>query len=121
MFAASAGYAQTAFGDAAAGKAAFAACASCHQVGASARNAFGPQLNGLMGRRAGAVADYNYSVGMRQSQVIWSEQTLTAFIKRPDQVVPGNKMRFSGWGYDEKKLANLFAYLRTFPPNPVAN
>ncbi|MEJ8853120.1 c-type cytochrome [Variovorax robiniae] len=121
MLAAAIGYAQGVVGDVAAGKAAFAACASCHQVGASARNAFGPQLNGLIGRRAGGAADYNYSLAMRQSQVIWSEQTLAAFIKRPDLVVPGNKMRFSGWGYDEKKLANLFAYLRTFPPNPAAN
>ena len=37
------------------GRAAFAKCASCHQVGPSARSGFGPHLNGIFGRRAGVV------------------------------------------------------------------
>ncbi|MEJ8859572.1 c-type cytochrome [Variovorax robiniae] len=109
------GLAQAVSGDVAAGKVAFGACGACHQVGASARNAFGPQLNGIVGRRAGIEPDYRYSDATRKSQVIWSEPALAAFIKRPDPVVPGTKMRFSGWGYDDKKLADLVAYLRTFP------
>lgn len=109
-------HAQAVGGDSAAGKVAFAACAGCHQVGPSARNAFGPQLNGILGRRAGDQPGYSYSDAMRKSQVIWSEPSLAAFIKRPEQVVPGTRMRFSGWGYDERRLADLFAYLRTFPP-----
>jgi cytochrome c len=110
------GHAQTRAGEVAAGKLAFAPCGACHQVGASARNGFGPQLNGIVGRRAGDEPDYRYSDAMRRAQVIWSEQSLAAFIKRPDEVVPGTKMRFSGWSYDDKRLADLVAYLRTFPP-----
>jgi len=102
-------------GDVAAGKAAFAACASCHQVGPSARNTFGPQLNGIIGRRAGTDPDFKYSPALRNSQFIWSEKMLAAFIVSPDKVVPGNRMRFLGLGYDEKKLADLLAYLRTLP------
>ncbi|WP_093165565.1 cytochrome c family protein [Variovorax sp. YR216] len=103
-------------GDVTAGKAAFAACASCHQVGPAARHGFGPQLNGLLSRRAGTEPGFRYSPAMRRSEIIWSEKTLAAYIRRPDDVVPGTSMRFNGWLYGEQKLADLFAYLRTFPP-----
>ncbi|MEJ8812784.1 c-type cytochrome [Variovorax ureilyticus] len=103
-------------GDVTAGRAAFAACASCHQVGPAARHGFGPRLNGILGRRAGTEPGFAYSPAMRKSGVVWSEQTLAAYIRRPDDVVPGTIMRFSGWSYGDQKLADLFAYLRTFPP-----
>ena len=99
-------------GDAAAGKRAFMRCASCHQVGPSARGAFGPQLNGIVGRKAGSTTDFSYSPAMKQSGIVWTEQKLAAFLKSPKQVVPDNQMRFWGIG-DEQQIANLLAYLRT--------
>ena len=42
----------------AAGRAAFKRCANCHQVGPTARSNFGPQLNGIVGRRAGSAPDF---------------------------------------------------------------
>ncbi len=100
-------------GDVVAGKAVFARCASCHQLGASARSTFGPQLNGIIGRPAAASADYQYSPAMKTAGIVWSEKTLAAFIKAPGDVVPGTKMRFFGIG-NEQKIADLLAYLRTF-------
>ena len=101
-------------GDINAGKAVFNLCASCHQVGSSARAGFGPQLNGIIGRPAASTTDYNYSPAMKRSGIVWSEKTLSAFLKSPSDTVPGTKMRFWGIG-DEKKIADLLAYLRTFP------
>ena len=99
-------------GDVAAGKAAFRKCASCHQVGPSARGGFGPQLNGVIGRRAAATTDYTYSDAMRRSGIVWNEQTLGAFLRGPGDVVPGTRMRF--WGIsDAQQIADLLAYLRT--------
>jgi cytochrome c len=100
-------------GDAEAGQLVFKRCAACHQVGPAARGGFGPQLNNLFGRRAGSAADYNYSAAMKASGIVWSEQTLSAFIRDPDELVPGNKMRFWGMGND-KQIADLLAYLKTF-------
>lgn len=100
-------------GDIQAGKAAFAKCASCHQVGPSARSAFGPQLNGIIGRKAGASADFQYSAAMKNANFVWTEEKLRAFIKAPGDVVPGNRMRFFGIG-NAQQLDNLLAYLRTF-------
>lgn len=91
----------------------FKPCASCHQVGPNAHGGFGPQLNGLFGRRAGNTADFKYSDAMTRSGIVWDERTLAAFLRDPDKTVPGTKMRF--WGIrDEKEMAALLAYLRTF-------
>jgi cytochrome c len=91
----------------------FKPCASCHQIGPSARGGFAPQLNGLFGRRAGTTADFAYSDAMKASGIVWDERTLSAFLRDPDKTVPGTKMRF--WGvHDDRDLAALLAYLRSF-------
>ncbi|WP_029045330.1 cytochrome c family protein [Cupriavidus sp. amp6] len=97
-----------------AGKALFATrCASCHYVGRNARGAFGPQLNGIFGRQAGTTTDFQYSEAMRASRVVWSHDTLSAFLRAPAKVVPGTKMRFWGLGND-KQIEDLLGYLQTF-------
>lgn len=91
----------------------FHTCASCHQIGPSARGGFGPQLNGLFGRRAGSTPDYAYSDAMRRAGIVWNEATLRAYLRDPDKVVPGTRMRF--WGIsDERDLAALLAYLKGY-------
>lgn len=98
-------------GDPAAGRKLFASCANCHAVGPGARSAFGPHLNGLVGRQAGRLPGYSYSAGMKASRLVWTQATLTAFLREPSAVVPGTKMRYWGVGIDEKKVADLLAYL----------
>ncbi|CAN5315963.1 hypothetical protein BH11PSE9_BH11PSE9_27610 [soil metagenome] len=95
-----------------AGRAAFAKCASCHQVGPSARGGCGPQLNQIVGRTAGSTADFVYSPAMKKSGIVWTDQTLAAFLKAPGDVVPGNKMRFYGIG-DAQQVSDLLAYLHS--------
>jgi cytochrome c len=99
--------------DAATGERIFRQCASCHQVGANAHGGFGPQLNGLFGRRAGSTPDYAYSKAMKDSGIVWNEQTLAAFLRDPGKTVPGTKMRFWGIG-DANQILALQAYLRTY-------
>lgn len=98
-------------GDPAAGRKLFAACANCHAVGPNARHGFGPQLNGLVGRRAGSQPGYAYSSAMQASGLVWTQATLTAFLRDPNAVVPGTKMRYWGLGIDEQKVAGLLAWL----------
>lgn len=109
-------------GDIAAGKATFiAACASCHQLGPSARGGFGPQLNGIVGRPAGSTPDYSYSAAMKNSGIVWSATSLAAFIRDPERSVPGTKMRFFSIGYNDQKMANLLAYLASLPASPPSS
>jgi len=104
--------------DAAAGEKAFAVCKACHQVGDSAKNAVGPVLNGLIGRKAGSVDGYNYSEANKNSGITWDEATFTEYIKDPKAKIPGTKMAFAGIK-DEQKIKDLIAYLHTYDKAPV--
>jgi cytochrome c len=102
-------------GNPVAGKLLFQRCASCHAVGPYASGGYGPQLNGIVGRRAASTKDYKYSEAMKKSGLTWDEKTLTAYLRAPHDVVPGTSMRF--WGIkDEQQLADVMAYLKTFKP-----
>jgi cytochrome c len=91
----------------------FKRCASCHAVGPYASAGYGPQLNGIVGRRAASTKDYKYSEAMKKSGLTWDEKTLAAYLRAPHDVVPGTTMRF--WGIkDEQQVADLLSYLKTF-------
>ncbi len=98
-------------GNPAAGRKVFAACASCHQAGPSARHAFGPQLNALAGRKAGTLPGYAYSPALKASGLVWNAATLAAYLRDPNALVPGTKMRFWGAGLGERDAADLLAWL----------
>jgi len=97
-------------GDAVAGKAVFNQCKACHQVGPEAKNGVGPVLNGIVGRKAGEGASYNYSDANKNSGLTWDEATLRAYLTDPKAKVPGTKMIFPGIKR-EKQLDDLMAYL----------
>lgn len=100
-------------GDAEAGKSVFGKCRACHQVGEGAKNAVGPNLTGVIGRKAGTVEGFNYSEAMKASGLTWDEATFKDYIADPKKKVPGNKMVFAGVA-DETDRDNLFAYLNSF-------
>ncbi len=99
--------------DAAAGEKVFAQCRACHQVGETAKNAVGPVLNGLFGRKAGTVENYNYSEANKNSGITWDEATFSEYIKDPKAKIPGTKMVFPGIK-DEQRIKDLIAYLKQF-------
>ncbi|HEY0436156.1 MAG TPA: c-type cytochrome [Phenylobacterium sp.] len=96
-------------GDARRGETLYAACAACHALDAG-QNQLGPHLKGVVGRKAAAVEDYNYSGPMRRAEVTWTPETLDAFLADPQAVVAGTKMPFSGMA-GAKDRADLIAYL----------
>jgi cytochrome c len=99
--------------DAAAGEKVFAVCKACHQIGETAKNAVGPVLNGVIGRKAGTYPGYNYSDANKNSGVTWDEATFREYIKDPKAKIPGTKMIYPGLK-DEQKTNDLLAYLTQF-------
>lgn len=99
--------------DAVAGEKVFAVCKACHQIGENAKNVVGPTLNGLMGRKAGSVPGYSYSVANKDSGITWDESTFREYIKDPKAKIPGTKMIYVGLK-DEQRTTDLIAFLKQF-------
>jgi cytochrome c len=99
--------------DAASGEKVFLQCKACHQIGESAKNAVGPKLNGLFGRKAGTVEGFSYSSANKSSGITWDEATFREYIKDPKAKIPGTKMVFPGLK-DPKQIDDIVAYLKQF-------
>ena len=99
--------------DAAAGEKVFAVCKACHQIGENAKNAVGPVLNGIIGRKSGSIAGYSYSAANENSGITWDEATFREYIKDPKAKIPGTKMIYAGLK-DEQKISDLIAFLKQY-------
>lgn len=102
----------------AAGEKIFKRCAACHQVGPDAQNRVGPVLNGVVGRTAGTLEDYNYSKAMVEAGeggLVWDEESLSAFLEDPKGLVKGTKMAFAGLKDEEDRKA-VIAYIESESP-----
>ncbi len=91
----------------------FKKCRACHQVGENAKNAVGPSLNGLFGRKAGTIEGFNYSEANKTSGVTWDDATFANYIKDPRAAMPGNKMAFAGVK-DPEDIKDLTAFLKQY-------
>ena len=82
--------------DAARGEAVFQRCYACHSVAPGENKLPGPNLRGVLGRRAGTLAGYEYSPAMVEAGaargLVWTRATLDAFLADPYDVVPGTAM-----------------------------
>jgi cytochrome c len=98
-------------GDAAKGEKVFAQCKACH-VAEAGVNRVGPSLWGVVGRKAGTVAGFNYSNANKSSGVTWSEDVLFTYLEAPQKFMPGTRMAFAGLKKPQDR-ADVIAYLKT--------
>jgi cytochrome c len=99
-------------GDPVQGKAVFARCAICHNVEKDGGNGVGPNLFGIMGRKAASVDGFNYSGPMKASGIVWNDDKLSQWVAGPAKMVPGTKMAFAGIT-SKGQIADVVAYLNT--------
>jgi cytochrome c len=94
-------------GDPVHGKTLYQGCESCHAIN---ENDVGPRHRGVVGRKAGSVADYAYSPALKNSGITWDERTLNQWLTNPSAMVPGTKMFFKI--DDAQSRADIIAYLK---------
>lgn len=99
--------------DAKAGEQTFAKCRICHQIGPGAQNSVGPDLNGVVGRKAATEPGFDYSAALKMSGLTWDQPTLAKWLRMPAALVPDTKMTFAGLTSD-RQIANVIAYLKEF-------
>jgi len=104
--------AANAAGDAKSGAEVFKRCAICHTSDKGGGDGLGPNLFGIVGRKAATHSGFAYSAPLQKSGIVWSDATLTKWVAGPARVVPGTKMSFAGIT-SKKQQADVVAYLST--------
>jgi cytochrome c2 len=102
------------------GERAFQKCYSCHSVDARETGLSGPNLAGVIGRRAASRTDFAYSPAMKKAEaggLVWSEEALDRYMADPLEMIPETTMSFPGVRDPAERRA-IIAYLRRFPPRP---
>lgn len=90
----------------------FAICTGCHSVSNDGAHSIGPNLRGVVGRRAASAPDFNFSKAIRNSGIVWSKQELDRFLSNAAARVPGNLMTFNSVGNADERRA-IIEYLET--------
>lgn len=75
-------------GDPAKGAEIFKQCQACHQAGPNAKNAFGPVLNNIVGRKAASYPGYTYSASLNKASangLVWSEDEIFEWLAGPSK------------------------------------
>jgi cytochrome c len=70
-------------------------CRRCHAVDAD-HASYGPPLENVIGRAAGSYPDYDYSIALEASGIVWTPAALRAWMEDNDGFMPGTKMRHVG-------------------------
>lgn len=100
--------------DVAAGKKIFKKCSACH-VADSEKNKVGPHLMNIVDRPAGSIESFKYSkglVGKAEEGLVWTEENITEYLKKPSKFIKGTKMSFAGLK-KEADIVNVIGYLKS--------
>ena len=95
----------------------FKKCRACHLVGEGAKDTVGPNLNGVVGRKAAASETYKlYSENMRElgaGGIVWDDANLDKYLENPKGLVPQGKMAFPGLK-EKSDRDDVIAYLKKY-------
>ena len=85
-------------------------CRACHSLKENEPHKIGPNLFNLVGSKAGIRDGYNYSDALLESEIVWTVENLDLWLEKPYEILPGNKMVFSGMRKKEDRN-DLIAFL----------
>jgi len=97
-------------GDIERGRKLYIQCRACHSLKPNETNRIGPSLYGIINQQAGSIEGYEYSEALKQSNVYWNLDNLDQWIEKPYEMIPGNKMVFSGMRKKQDRN-DLIAYI----------
>ena len=107
-----------ALGDIAHGEKVFKKCAACHSIIKGGKNAIGPALYNVVGRKVGGIEDYKYSKALTAYDRSWTFEELNGFLIKPAKWIKGTKMAYAGLR-KEKDRASVIKYLNENSDSPL--
>ena len=87
-------------------------CGACHSFNEGGRSGIGPNLWGIVGASHAHIEGFNYSAAIRGKEGPWTYEALNAWLARPNDYAPGNRMAYAGLRNTGQR-ADLIAYLQT--------
>jgi cytochrome c len=93
------------------GEAMLQKCEICHTLNEGGLAKVGPNLHGVYGRKAGTASAFAFSDAMKNSGIVWDDDSLAKFLRDPKAAAPGNRMSFPGIS-DEAVLSDVLARLK---------
>ena len=81
-------------------------CGACHSI---QTNRVGPKHLGVVGRKTGSIADYDYSPALKRAKFVWTPAQINKWLQGPSKLVPGTKMAFNVAKPEDR--AAIIAYL----------
>ena len=105
-------------GDVVHGEKVFKKCAACHSIVKGGKNAIGPALYNVVGRKVGIIEGYKYSKALAAYDKEWTFEELNGFLIKPAKWVKGTKMAYAGLR-KEKDRASVIKYLNQNSDSPL--
>jgi len=100
------------------GEKVFKKCAACHSIVKGGKNAIGPALYNVVGRKVGSIEDYKYSKALSTYDKNWTFEELNGFLIKPAKWIKGTKMAYAGLR-KEKDRASVIKYLNKNSDSPL--
>ena len=107
-----------AMGDITHGEKVFKKCAACHSIVKGGKNAIGPALYNVVGRKIGSIENYKYSKAFGSYDKNWTFEELNGFLIKPAKWIKGTKMAYAGLR-KEKDRASVIKYLNENSDSPL--
>ena len=105
-------------GDITHGEKVFKKCAACHSIVKGGKNAIGPALYNVVGRKVGVIEGYKYSKALLTYDKNWTFEELNGFLIKPSKWIKGTKMAYAGLR-KEKDRASVIKYLNKNSDSPL--
>ena len=96
----------------------FKKCLACHSIEKGGPNKIGPNIFGVLNRKAGSISGYKYSKAMVAFGKSWSVEEMDGFLTKPRDWVKNTKMSFIGLK-NAKDRAAVILYLNEKTDSPL--
>ena len=92
------------------GKRIYRLCVACHLLTKDGGHRVGPNLHGIIGRKAGSSEGFRFSRVVMESEIVWTPEKIDEWLANPRSFLPGNRMSFSGVRKPEDRR-DVIAYI----------
>lgn len=69
-------------------------CGTCHVASVKDETRQGPNLWGVVGRKAGTYPGFKYAGAYTEADLVWTAETLDTYLTNPQAMIPGSVMAY---------------------------